>query len=58
MVQSFEVQDEHSSSVRYIGTFTVQFRPNAVRDWLGKNGADAIPKRAVSRDHRPAHPGQ
>lgn len=37
LVQSFEVQDEHSSSVRYIGTFTVQFRPDAVRNWLNQN---------------------
>jgi hypothetical protein len=35
LVQSFEVQSEHTSAVRYIGTFTVQFRPNAVRSLLG-----------------------
>jgi hypothetical protein len=39
LVQSFEVQDEHTSNVRYIGTFTVQFRPAATRDWLNKAGA-------------------
>ena len=39
LVQNFEVQNERTSSVRYIGTFTVQFRPVATRDWLAKNGA-------------------
>jgi hypothetical protein len=39
LVQNFEVQNERSSAVRYIGTFTVQFRPNAVREWLAKNNA-------------------
>ncbi|MDX2028682.1 MAG: DUF2066 domain-containing protein [Alphaproteobacteria bacterium] len=34
MVQSFEVQNEKSSSVRYLGTFRVQFKPNAVRGVL------------------------
>ena len=38
LVQGFEVQEEHVSSVRYIGTFTVQFKPNAVRGVLGKKG--------------------
>jgi hypothetical protein len=38
LVQNFEVQSEHSSSVRYIGTFTIQFHPNAVRRLLeGRN---------------------
>ena len=35
LVQSFEVQNERASSVRYIGTFTVQYKPNAVRSYLG-----------------------
>src|SRR6202012_495963 len=39
LVQNFEVQNERTSSVRYIGIFTVQFRPAATRDWLAKNGA-------------------
>jgi hypothetical protein len=39
LVQHFEVQNERTSSVRYIGVFTVQFRPIATRDWLTKNGA-------------------
>jgi hypothetical protein len=40
LVQSFEVQNERSSPVRYIGIFTVQFRPSAVRSFLaGRNAA-------------------
>ncbi len=39
MVQHFEVQNERTSAVRYIGTFTVQFRPNAVRNVLGSKNA-------------------
>ena len=39
LVQNFEVQNERSSAVRYIGAFTVQFRPTAVRTFLGKKGA-------------------
>jgi len=39
LVQNFEMQNERSSSVRYIGTFTVQFRPVATRDWLNQAGA-------------------
>lgn len=47
LVQSFEVQDEHASSVRYIGTYTVQFRPAATHDYLASHGGTsfvAIPK--------------
>jgi hypothetical protein len=39
LVQNFEVENERSSSVRYIGTFTVQFRPAAIREWLSQNNA-------------------
>ncbi len=39
LVQAFEVQREHASAVRYIGTFTIQFKPNAVRALLNKEGA-------------------
>jgi hypothetical protein len=39
LVQNFEVENERSSAVRYIGTFTVQFRPAAVREWLSQNNA-------------------
>jgi hypothetical protein len=38
LVQAFEVQKEQTSAVRYIGTLTVQFKPNAVRNVLNKNG--------------------
>jgi len=38
LVQNFEVQNERTSSVRYIGIFTVQFRPMATRDWLNQSG--------------------
>jgi hypothetical protein len=38
LVQGFEVQQERTSSVRYIGTFTVQFKPAAVRALLGQGG--------------------
>lgn len=34
MVQDFEVQRERSSSVRYLATLTVRFRPDAVRNHL------------------------
>lgn len=36
LVQNFEVRDERTSSVRYLGRFFVQFRPTAVRNFLSK----------------------
>lgn len=36
LMQSFEVQNERASSSRYIGMFTIQFKPSAVRGWLGQ----------------------
>ena len=36
-VQSFEVQNERSSAVRYIGTFNIRFKPNTVRNLLTKS---------------------
>lgn len=39
LVQNFEVRDEHTSAVRYIGTFDVQFRPMAMRNFLGSHQA-------------------
>jgi len=45
LVQNFEVQNERTSSVRYIGIFTVQFRPNAVRTFLGNH----LPSTIVAR---------
>lgn len=38
LVQGFEVQQERTSAVRYIGTFTVQFKPQAVRALLSGAG--------------------
>ena len=40
LVQGFEVQQERTSAVRYIGTFTVQFKPAAVRGLLGQSGQE------------------
>jgi len=39
LVQAFEVQQERASAVRYVGTFTVQFKPNAVRNLLNRRGS-------------------
>ena len=39
LVKNFEVQNERTSSVRYIGTFTIQFKPNAVRTLLGSKNS-------------------
>ncbi len=38
LVQSFEVQKEHAAALRYMGTFTVQFKPMAVRAFLNAKG--------------------
>jgi hypothetical protein len=35
MVQSFEVQSERISAVRYIGVFTIRFKPSAVKKKIG-----------------------
>ena len=35
LVQGFEIDDEKVSATRYLGTITVRFRPNAVREALG-----------------------
>ncbi|MGE4352259.1 MAG: hypothetical protein AB7E52_08745, partial [Bdellovibrionales bacterium] len=37
-VQSFEVQKEHASGVRYLATFSVQFKPDVVRNYLSQKG--------------------
>jgi len=37
LVQSFEVQSERLSAVRYIGVFTIRFKPSAVQKKLGKS---------------------
>lgn len=39
LVQNFEVRNEKASAIRYIGTFAVQFRPTAVRNFLGSKSA-------------------
>jgi|GEM_PF-5545249 len=36
LVQNFAVEDQHTSAVRYIGHYSVQYRQNAVRSWLNK----------------------
>lgn len=38
MVQSYEVQEERTSSVRYLGTLAVRFNPGAVRTYLRNHG--------------------
>ncbi len=38
LVQDFEVTNEQLSTTRYKGTFTIRFRPNAVRGQLGSRG--------------------
>ena len=38
MVKAFEVQKELALAGRYTGTFTVQFKPDAVRTFLGNKG--------------------
>lgn len=40
LVQAFELQKEHASAGRYVGTFTIQFRPMSVRALLDKKGMD------------------
>lgn len=49
-VQSFEVQKEHAAGYRYLGTFTVQFKPDVVRNYLTQHGlpfVEARPKPVV-----------
>ncbi|CAO3423323.1 hypothetical protein [Azospirillum endophyticum] len=41
MVQGFEIDEEKVSASRYVGSITVRFRPNAVRDALGQSGGTA-----------------
>ncbi|AWK86909.1 DUF2066 domain-containing protein [Azospirillum thermophilum] len=35
LVQGFEIDDEKVSATRYVGSITVRFRPNAVREAIG-----------------------
>ena len=46
LVQNFEVQNERTSSVRYLGIFTVQFKPNAVRTYLSGRGTNFTEERS------------
>lgn len=45
-VRSFEVQKEHASPQRYTGTFTVEFKPDAVKQILEKGGVSYTEERA------------
>ncbi|MBB6251810.1 DUF2066 domain-containing protein [Nitrospirillum iridis] len=50
LVSGFELEQERASSVRYVGRFTVRFRPSAVRQLLQQNGvryAEMIGKPAL-----------
>lgn len=38
LVKALEVQQEKLSSTRYLGTFTIRFKPSAVRAFLNKEG--------------------
>jgi len=46
LVKAFEVQKEHASSQHYKGTFTVQFKPEAVRSFLNQGGLSFVEARA------------
>jgi len=39
LVQGFEIDEEKVSATRYVGSITVRFRPNAVRDAIGGAGS-------------------
>lgn len=44
-VQSLEIQKEHAAGVRYLGTFTVQFKPDVVRNYLTQKGVTFVEAR-------------
>lgn len=46
MVKAFEVQKEHALGQRYTGLYTVQFKPDAVRGFLGDRGVAYVETRA------------
>ncbi|MDR3424084.1 MAG: hypothetical protein P4M13_03265 [Alphaproteobacteria bacterium] len=54
LVQSFEVQSEHISPVRYIGVFTIRFKPSAAQKKIG--GAVAAAAAAGEDKAQPAGP--
>lgn len=47
LVQDFEVTNEQLSTTRYKGTFTIRFRPSAVRGQLGSRGSAATAAQAA-----------
>ena len=46
LVQAMDVQKEHAAGVRYLGTFSVQFKPDAVRNFLSGKGVTFVEARA------------
>lgn len=46
MVRAFDVQKEYAAGKRYTGTFTLHFRPEAVREFLSQKGATYTEERA------------
>lgn len=46
LVQNFEVTNERTSSVRYLGVFTIQFRPSAVKSYLASKGVKVADTRS------------
>gem|GEM_PF-828030 len=42
LIQGFEVAREQLSAVRYVATFTVRFRPDAVRALVGEHGGTVV----------------
>ncbi len=42
LVRSFEVEEERTSAVRYVGTLSVAFRPDAVQSFLGATGQAVV----------------
>lgn len=51
LVQSFEVQSEHLSAVRYIGVFTIRFKPLSTQKKIG--AAAAVPTATENSDTPP-----
>jgi len=46
LVQAFEIKKEHAAGLRYVGSFSVQFKPQAVRQWLDALGVGYTENRA------------
>lgn len=42
LVQSIEVQSEKNSDVRYLGTLTIHFSPQAIQEWFTQQGQKVI----------------